>query len=91
MALIHDYDLARINVHGDNTVSDYLYCTPVISIFSCLQSLEALEPDAILLHLRSSAGKPKVHDVPLGAGESLLDLDPIYISLLWYSHVRSSF
>ena len=95
MALVHDDDLARIDGLGDDTVSGDLYCIPVISIFSCLQlglqSLEALEPNAILRLLRSSAGKPKVHDVPLGAGELLPGHDPVYISLLWVSHVRFVF
>ena len=91
MALVHDDDLARIDGLGDDTVSGDLYCTLVISKVSCLQSLKALEPDAILRHLRSSAGKPKIHDVPLGAGELLPGHDPVYISLLWDSHVRSVF
>ena len=82
MALVHDDDLAQIDGLGDDTVSGDLYCTPVISLFSCLQSL------AILRHLRSSAGKPKVRNIPLGAGELLPGHDPVFISLLWDSHVR---
>ena len=66
MALVHDDDLAGIDGLGDDTVSGDLYCTPVTSIFSCLQ--EALEPDAVLRYLQSYAGKPKIHDVPLGTG-----------------------
>ena len=91
MALVHDDDLAQIDGLGDDTVSGDLFFTPVISIFSFLQSLETLEPDAILRHLRSSATKPKVRDVPLGAGELLPGHDPVYISLLWDSHVRHVF
>ena len=91
MALVHDDDLARIDGLGDDTVSGDLYCTPLISIFFCLQSLEAFESDTILRHLRSSAGKPKVHDVLLRPGEFLPGHDPVYISLLWDSHVRSVF
>ena len=91
MALVHDDDLARIDGLCDDTVSGDLYCLPVISTFSCLQLLEALEPDAILRHLRSSAGKPKVHDVPLGVGELLPVHDPVYISPLWNSHARFVF
>ena len=91
MALVHDDDLARLYGLCEDTVSGDLYCTPVISTFSCLQShVETLEPDALLRHLRSS-GKPKVHDVPLGAGESCPGHDPVYYILpLWGSHERSS-
>ena len=91
MALVHDDDLARIDGLCDDTVSGDLYCLPVISTFSCLQLLEALEPDAILRHLQSSAGKPKVHDVPLGVGELLPAHDSVYISPLWNSHARFVF
>ena len=91
MALVHDDDLAQIDGLGDDIVSGDLYRIPVMSIFSCLQSLETLEPDAILRHLQSSAGKPKVHDVPFGVGESLPVQDPVYISPLWNSHLRFVF
>ncbi len=71
MALVHDDDLTRIDGLDDDTqaVSGDLYCIPIVSIFSCLQSLEALQPDTVLCHLRSL--KPKVHDVLLGPGELL--------------------
>jgi hypothetical protein len=91
MVLIHDDDLARIDGLGDDSVSKDLYCAPVKSIFSFLQSLEALEPDAVLRYLRSFAGKPFLHEVLLGAGELLPVYDLAYVSPLWNSHERSVF
>ena len=70
MVLVHDDDLTCISELSDDTVSGHLYCTLVISIFACLQLLEALEPDALLRHLRSL--KPKVHDILLGPGELIV-------------------
>src|SRR6266702_5224690 len=69
MALVHDDDLILLDRLGDDTVGGCLYFSPIVSIFSCLQSLEALRPDTVLRHLRCL--EPEVHDVTFGPGELL--------------------
>ena len=80
MAIVHDDDLALLDGLGYCTVSRSLYChgTPTISIFSCTQSREALQPEVELSYLRSS--KPLIHEVLFGPGELLPVLQPLYFS-----------
>jgi hypothetical protein len=80
MALVHDDDLALLDGLGYNTVSRSLYChgAPTISVFSCTQSREALQPDVELSYLRSS--KPFIHEVLFGSGEFLPVSKPLYFS-----------
>jgi hypothetical protein len=63
MALVHDDDLARLDVFGDDTVSRSLdRCTaPVLLIFAYLQSLDFLPPGEVAIRLRRS--KPEVCEV----------------------------
>jgi hypothetical protein len=73
MALVHDDDLTLLDLDGldDDVVGGCLYFTPIVSIFAFLQSLEALQPDTVLHHLRLGSLKPKVHDVKFGPSEFL--------------------
>ena len=67
MVLVHDDDLAGLHQIYDGTVSRSLSFTIIIStLFSSLQPMESIEPDAVMLtHLRSA---------PLKIHESLFDL-----------------
>ena len=68
MVLVHDNDLAQLDGIYDDTVSRTLHCPPIKLKF-CLQSVESLQPDIFLGHLRSM--QLKVHKVTLGPGEPM--------------------
>ena len=70
MVLIHDDDLAELHGIYGGTVSRSNY----INIFSSSQSIESLQPDAMLSHLRSA--QLKIHEVPFGLGKRLLQYYP---------------
>lgn len=70
MAIVHDNDLAQLDLVGDGAVSRTLRpCgAPRVLIFSRPQSLEALKPEIVLNFLRSS--KLAIHEVLFDPGES---------------------
>jgi len=81
MVIVHDDDLALLDILGDDAVSRSLWhtvTTPTVLIFSRLQLLEALQPDVMLSCLRSS--KLVIHEVVLSSGEFLLVSRPLYFS-----------
>ncbi len=79
MVLVHDNDLAKLHGIYDGTVSRSLYCTPIIlTIFSCLQPIESLRPDAMLSRLRSA--QLKIHEIPFGPGKPLSVLSQLLYS-----------
>lgn len=78
MALVHDDDLAQFSPLCDDTVSVYHTMHRLYINMLCQQSLEALEPDAFSYQLKCI--KPKVHDVLLGQGQSLVSVHNISIS-----------
>ena len=71
MAIVHDDDLARLDLLGDDAVSRKLrpYDAPTVLMFSRRpQSLEALRPEIVLNCLRSS--KLKIHEVVFNPSDS---------------------
>jgi hypothetical protein len=87
MALIHDDDLTLFGLYGlgGDTVGGFLYFALIVLIFSCLQSLEALQPEIMLRHLRRV--KPKVYDATFGPSE-LLPIPNFCISLSGDVHTK---
>ena len=70
MVIVHDDDLARLDLLGDGTVSRKKkpYDARTVLIFSRMQSLETLQPEIVLNCLRSS--KLAIHEVVFDPGES---------------------
>ena len=73
MFLVHDNDLVLLDgIHdSEGAVSRSSYSTPsLVFTFSFLQqSLESLQLDALLSHLRKAM--PKIHQIPFDLGELL--------------------
>ena len=68
MAIVHDDDLARLDLLGDNEVSRSLGRMVHRLIFSRPQSLKALQPEIVLNLLRRS--ELAIHEVMFDSGES---------------------
>jgi hypothetical protein len=80
MVLVHDDDLSQLDgIHDwEDTVGRGLYCAAIVLTCSRFQTLESLQLDALLSHLRIA--EPKIHNISFGPGELVILSRTLYFS-----------